>query len=165
MEPIIEFLEQYWGISVVGGVTVGTLITFAILMIKNFIKDRKNFGIVNSLIKAFESEREKRIEKQEATDAALAEAREEKQQMDRVVTTLFEAVGYLTMASKLPIKEKIEIQKRFSEAIIVPVKATVVEEAKEVVEEVISHKDDIKESVTEAVAKTKTLLDTFLEEK
>ena len=46
MEQIINFLEEFWGVTIVGGVSVGTLITFVIVQIKSLIKDKhKNTNI------------------------------------------------------------------------------------------------------------------------
>ena len=35
METIINFLEQYWGYTLFGGVSLGTMITFVITQINN----------------------------------------------------------------------------------------------------------------------------------
>ena len=40
MEEIINFLEQYWGYTLFGGASLGTMVTFVITQIKSLIKDK-----------------------------------------------------------------------------------------------------------------------------
>ena len=51
MESIINFLETYWGYTLFGGVTFGTLITFVVFQIKTLLKSKSQHNIVNDLMK------------------------------------------------------------------------------------------------------------------
>jgi hypothetical protein len=44
MEQIIQFLEEYWGVSIAGGVTVGTMVTFIIVQVKAILLSRQSSG-------------------------------------------------------------------------------------------------------------------------
>lgn len=162
MEPIMNFIEQYWGYSVVGGVTIGTLLTFAGLFIKQFISNNKFKKYTDGILAQYKNAVDiigKAKEETEEVRALMLKEKQEKEYMQRVVTASFEAISYLTMASKLSIKEKLELQEKLNAVVVAPV----ITEVKETVEEVIVEKQpELVDSLTESVTKAKTILDQFM---
>lgn len=96
----------------------------------------------------------------EVKERAQLEIEKEKEKnayLEQVIATSFEAISYLTMSSKLPIEEKIRLQNKFNEIVVKPA-------VKDVKEDIVPDTvPEIEEVVTTAVARTKTLLDSFLD--
>ena len=162
MEPIINFIEQYWGYTVVGGVTFGTLLTFVGMFIKQFISNGKFKKYTDGILAQYKNAVDiigKAKEETEEVRALMLKEKQEKEYMQRVVAASFEAISYLTMASKLSIKEKLELQEKLNTVVVAPV----ITEVKEMVEEVVVEKQpELVDSLTESVTKAKTILDQFM---
>lgn len=157
MEAIIQFFENYWGYTLFGGVTLGTLITFSVLMIKQLMASSKTKGLFEAFQKDLIKLTETYKEVKERAQVEIEKEKEKNAYLEQVVAASFEAISYLTMSSKLPIDEKIKLQNKFNEIVIKPA----VEDVKEkIVPEVVP---EVEEVVTTAVARTKTLLDSFLD--
>ena len=162
MEPIINFIEQYWGYTVVGGVTIGTLLTFVGMFIKQFISNGKFKKYTDGILAQYKNAVDiigKAKEETEEVRALMLKEKQEKEYMQRVVAASFEAISYLTMASKLSIKEKLELQEKLNTVVVAPV----ITELKEMVEEVVVEKQpELVDSLTTSVTKAKTILDQFM---
>jgi hypothetical protein len=119
MEQVIQFLEEYWGVSIAGGVTVGTLVTFIVVQVKailqsNLLRTQSNTQLTNSTelvkeIAAKYSSLEQRHKELEAKDRYL----------EQVNVATFKALSYIVIASKLPIEDKIALQEEFSKLSLV----------------------------------------------
>ena len=106
MEQLINFMEQYWGVTVVGGITVGTIFTFIIVQVRFMLKDKKKNVIITTLLTAAENvigvNHQDELEKQKLIA--------HNEYMQKSQALLFKYIQYLTIASKLPIEEKQALQ-------------------------------------------------------
>jgi hypothetical protein len=50
MDTIITFLEQYWGYTIFGGVSLGTIITTIIVLIKTVLKDKHKDTLIDDAL-------------------------------------------------------------------------------------------------------------------
>ena len=157
MEAIIQFFENYWGYTLFGGVTLGTLITFSVLMIRQLLASAKSKGLFESFQKDLIKLMEDGKAAKERAQVEIEKEKEKNAYLEQVVAASFEAISYLTMSSKLPIDEKIRLQNKFNEIVVKPA----VKDVKEnIIPDVVP---EVEEVVTTAVARTKTLLDSFLD--
>lgn len=191
IDQIIDFLEQYWGYSIVGGVTVGTIITFIITQIKSLVSSstfkRLTNNVVGSLkeqyneaIKLLDVLKEKEAEKSALYDE-LMKVRNEQQKANeyynQVQAAQFKAFSYIIMASKLTEGDKLELLAEF-EKLKLPetpvVKEPVVEENEfdkqleiaEAQQEVVKEQVvAVAEAIEATVEKAKTLFDKYTKEK
>lgn len=157
MEAIIQFFENYWGYTLFGGVTLGTLITFSVLMVKQLLASAKSKGLFESFQKDLIKLMEDGKAVKERAQVEIEKEKEKNAYLEQVVAASFEAISYLTMSSKLPIEEKIRLQNKFNEIVVKPA----VKDVKEnIIPDVVP---EVEEVVTTAVSRTKTLLDSFLD--
>lgn len=179
MEQIINFLEEYWGYTLVGGVSIGTLITFTITQIKTILKDKvKNKHIdtvVNTAdnlcteLNAREERRDAEMKKlTEKVTAQQEEIAKKEEYFEQVQAVTFQAISYLVIASKLPTEDKIALQEKFTTILnnkAVEYKEVLKDEVvalkNEVVDKVIP---DAKDTVTTTISETKSLLDKYTKE-
>ena len=119
MEQVIQFLEEYWGVSIAGGVTVGTLVTFIVVQVKailqsNLLRTQSNTqlntssAIVKDIAQKY-SALEQRHKELEAKDRYL----------EQVNMATFKALSYIVVASKLPIEDKLSLQEDFNKLMAV----------------------------------------------
>lgn len=106
MEQIITFLEQYWGLTIFGGLSLGTIATFVFVQIKSLIGARNKNVIIDTLMAKMEALIVSNNALQE--EHSIVVARNE--YLERVQATTFKAISYLTMSSKLPVEDKLIIQ-------------------------------------------------------
>ena len=157
MEAIIQFFENYWGYTLFGGVTLGTLITFSVLMIRQLLASSKTKGLFESFQKGLTKLMEDGKEVKERAQLEIEKEKEKNAYLEQVIAASFEAISYLTMSSKLPIEEKIRLQNKFNEIVVKPA-------VKDVKENIVPDAvPEIEEVVTTTVTRTKTLLDSFLD--
>lgn len=167
MEGLINFLEENWGVTIVGGVTVGSLIMFSISAIKMFLRDKIRTREVNAVVSDVLTKAESAVvsvtDRYNKTEKENRRLRAENEYLQRVVASTFKAISYLTMASKLPTEEKIVLQSEFT-ALMTPLKEQIVKDrVEEVVEEVVEEtKQDVTEVVKEVVEKAGNLLDKYI---
>jgi uncharacterized protein YueI len=167
MEGLINFLEENWGVTIVGGITVGSLIMFSISAIKMFLRDKIRNREVNAVVSDVLTKAENAVisvtDRYNKTEKENRRLRAENEYLQRVVTSTFKAISYLTMASKLPTEEKIVLQSEFT-ALLTPHKEqTVNDRVEEVVEEAVEEtKQDVTEVVKEVVEKAGNLLDKYI---
>ena len=156
MEGLINFLEENWGVTIVGGVTVGSLIMFSISAIKMFLRDKIKSREVNAVVSDVLTKAENAVisvtDRYNKTEKENRRLRAENEYLQRVVTSTFKAISYLTMASKLPTEEKIVLQSEFT-ALLTPLKEQTVKE--QTVKEQTVKEQTVKDSVEEAVEETK----------
>lgn len=167
MEGLINFLEENWGVTIVGGVTVGSLIMFSISAIKMFLRDKIKSREVNAVVSDVLTKAESAVisvtDRYNKTEKENRRLRAENEYLQRVVASTFKAISYLTMASKLPTEEKIVLQSEFT-ALMTPLKEQIVKDrVEEVVEEAVEEtKQDVTEVVKEVVEKAGNLLDKYI---
>lgn len=153
MEQIILFLEEYWGVSVAGGITFGTIVTFIVVQIKALLMNSlKNTQIgdvlfqTNQVVNTYQQleQRHKALEAQVKYS-------------EQVNLATFKAIAYVVMASKLPIEEKLALQKEFeklkpivSEGTAEVVPQVKVEVTPQVVETVVKATGDLISKYTKA---------------
>lgn len=179
MEGIINFLEQYWGYTIVGGVSFGSIITFTIAQIKSLIKDKNKSQQLTTAIDKADSLCEEINRREEAhkieraqLENKISEQNQEIQAQTKytseVMATIFQAVSYLVIASKLPTEDKIALQEKFT-----ALANTKLHEYKETVkDEVVALKSEVEQkiipdataTVAQAVEETKSLLDKYSKE-
>ena len=102
MEELMAWLSQYWGMAIVGGITVGSVIMLVIMAIKFFISMRSTTGQNQRMAEILTS----MIDDRKVLTARLAFN-------ERVQATTFKALSYLTMNSKLPTEDKIMLNQEF----------------------------------------------------
>lgn len=178
MDAIINFLEQYWGYTLIGGVSFGSILTFIVVQIKVLIKDKcKNKSIdtvvnkTNGLCEEIKTNKEDQNKKIELLLARVQEQQntldERNAYFEKVQSAIFQALSYLAIASKLPTEDKIALQQKF--ASILTTKNTEYKEVlkdevqalkQEVTEVVIP---DVKETIKSTIEETKSLLDKYTE--
>ena len=162
MEGLIKFLEENWGVTIVGGVTIGSLIMFGISAIKMFLRDKIKNREVNAIVSDVLTRTENAVmsitDRYNKTEKENQRLHAENEYLQRVVTSTFKAISYLTMASKLPTEEKIVLQSEFT-ALLTPLKDRVEEVVVEVVEET---KQDVTEVVKDVVEKAGNILDKYI---
>ena len=179
MEAIINFLEQYWGYTIFGGLSLGTIVTFIITNIKTLIQNKaKNINIDSVVKKANELCEEltnKNTEQSETIKRLSNRLAEQQNEMlernayfEKIQEATFQAISYLTMASKLPTEDKIALQNKFAGIIenkAIEYKEVLKDEVLAVKEEVVTKVlPDAKETIKETVEETKSLLDKYTKE-
>lgn len=172
MDTIINFLEQYWGYTLFGGVSLGAIVTFTVTQIKVILKEKvksKDLDTaLNTIKELYETLDARSNESAEATkqvndknNKVIAQLAQQQQYADQVQAATFQAISYLVIASKLPTEDKIALQAKFNNLL----KDKTVEYTnlikEEVAEEVVP---DIVETVKESVEETKSLLDKYTKE-
>lgn len=162
MEGLIKFLEENWGVTIVGGVTIGSLIMFGISAIKMFLRDKIKNREVNAIVSDVLTRTENAVisitDRYNKTEKENQRLHAENEYLQRVVASTFKAISYLTMASKLPTEEKIVLQSEFT-ALMTPLKDRVEEAVVEVVEET---KQDVTEVIKDVVEKAGNILDKYI---
>lgn len=150
---IIGLLEQYWGVTIIGGFTVGMLITLIWCIIKYVPKILKSFKKTESIGNTMEKIVDRvdtSMSEQSKQLIELEQARiKDNQHYQKVVDVMFKTLTYLAMSSKLDNDDKIklvEAMKDINKEVDQPIK---VEEP--VVEQV---KEEVKEEPIEELAET-----------
>ena len=179
MEQIINFLEQYWGMTIVGSVTLGTLITFIITQIKIILKDKVQTATVGTTVSKVDSlceelnrreelHRSERLQLEQRLEAQHNELVEKEKYFENVQAATFQAISYLVIASKLPTEDKIALQEKFTS--ILTTKTTeykeVIKDEVEAIRTEVSNKivPDVIDTVVQTVDETKSLLDKYMTE-
>lgn len=179
METIINFLEEYWGYTLFGGVSLGTIITFIITNIKTLIQNKnKNINIDNIISKTndlvAELTNRDGVQKQKIEELNTRIRKQQNEMAERnayfekIQEATFSAISYLTMASKLPTEDKIALQKKFTnvlESKAVEYKEMLTDEVEAIKTEITSNiVPDAKATIKATVEETKSLLDKYMEE-
>jgi hypothetical protein len=130
MEAIIEFMQQYWGISVLGTTTVGAIITFIVTTLMSFSRDKKKNGTIEMLLAeiakistAAEAKVNAAADKLTTAEQQLVVLGDRNKKNEMVTATIFETLSYIVVASKLPIEDKTALLAKYAEL----AKATAVE--------------------------------------
>lgn len=179
MEQIISFLEQYWGQSLIGTVTLGTVITFIVTQIKVGIRDKIKNKNVDAVISKADAlcielnEREKRKEEELKQleckiEMQQKEMTKKEEYFEKVQAATFQAISYLVIASKLPTEDKIALQNNFTTILndkVAEYKEVLKDEVQaiknEVTEKIIP---DAKQTIDSTIVETKSLLDKYMKE-
>ena len=113
MENIINFIQTYWGYTLFGSVTLGTLITFTIVLIKTILSNKgKDLSIIQlqKLVSTMKTEMEKKTEENNNLISNLQQyqisSNKKDEYMHQIVSTMFKSISFLVMASKLPSEDK-----------------------------------------------------------
>jgi hypothetical protein len=119
MEQVIQFLEEYWGVSIAGGVTVGTLVTFIVVQVKailqsNLLRTQSSNQLSSSsaLVKDI-------AQKYSALEQRHKELEAKDRYLEQVNMATFKALSYIVIASKLPIEDKLSLQEDFNKLMAV----------------------------------------------
>jgi hypothetical protein len=151
MEQVIQFLEEYWGVSIASGVTVGTLITFIVVQVKailqsNLLRTQSSTQLSNS------AELVKQIaDKYSALEKQHKELEAKDRYLEQVNLATFKALSYLVVASKLPIEDKLSLQAEF-EKLKTTTETTVTQTIEEVKTEETPVINEVVTNVVEAAA-------------
>lgn len=176
MEGLISFLEQYWGYTLFGGFSIGSVITFTIAFVKVFKQNKGKNASFETVLNAVTDKYNmltKQYEDIKVERDALA-ARDKYNA--EVQATTFKAISYLAMASKLPLEEKIILQADFNKLATIT-KQVVVTEVKDIVNDTVNklkdipvevvaeHKETVADIVKNTVAQTNSLLNKYTGDK
>jgi len=119
MEQVIQFLEEYWGVSIAGGVTVGTLLTFIVVQIKailqsNLLRTQSSSQLANAanLVKEI-------VEKYTSLETRHQQLEAKDRRLEQINLATFKALSYIVIASKLPIEDKLSLQEEFTKLMAV----------------------------------------------
>lgn len=179
MEPIMNFLEQYWGYTLFGSLTLGTIITFVVTQIVSILKGKTKDKNLNTLLTALDDACAKLNEAQELCEQQEMKYQAQVQQhaasekyLQEVISTMFKSISYLIIASRLPNEDKIELQSKFIE-----LTNGKLEQYKEVVKDITENylrpavtevkeeiADDVIATLQSAVKNTASLLDKYTKE-
>lgn len=164
MENLIEFFEKYWGYSLAGGLTLGTVITSIVVQIKMWVRDRdKNDLIgklktqVNDIISSADASVSKVLDKYNAVVEKNDELVTQNVLLGQVQTATFKTLSYLVMSSKLPIEEKVALQTEYNNLLDATKTATITE-VKENVEDI---KEDIGNVLADTINTATSILDKY----
>ena len=162
MDAIIQFLEKYWGYTLVGGMSLGTLVTFSWVQIKVLLGNKKKGFLVESLMSKLDEQIEKN-KSLETTNVALVNQSESFQEVQAVT---FKAISYLVLASKLPTEEKLALQEDFSKlknTLIKQQSTSVKTEVKGIVDKSIEESKELATNiVVETVKQGQSLLEKYV---
>ena len=179
MEPIMNFLEQYWGYTLFGGLTLGTIITFVVTQIVSILKGRIKDKNLDTLLTSLDDACAKLNEAQTLREQQEMKYQAQVQQhaasekyLQEVISTMFKSISYLIIASRLPNEDKIELQSKFIE-----LTNGKLEQYKEVVKDITENylrpavtevkeeiADDVIATLQSAVKNTASLLDKYTKE-
>jgi hypothetical protein len=159
MEQIIQFLEEYWGVSIAGGVTVGTLVTFIVVQVKSILlNNSKNTELTTAIKQVNEV-----IAKYDRLEQRYVSLEQKHQYLEQVNMTTFKALSFIVVASKLPSEDKIALQSEFAKLAAPVVTAPAIKEAVQpVIEET---KDVVQETISTVVQAAGNLLTKYINEK
>lgn len=168
MESIINFFEQYWGATIFGGVSIGTLVTFIVVQIKDIISNKAKGTHLETAVNKADKLCEELNKREEENKKLQTQLTEQQQYFEQVQAATFQAISYLVVASKLPTEDKIVLQEKFTNLVNTK-KAEYKELIKDEVESIKTKVDtqilpDAKESIETAVSETKSLLDKYTTE-
>jgi hypothetical protein len=159
MEQVIQFLEEYWGVSIAGGVTVGTLLTFIVVQVKailqsNLLRTQSTSQLSSSaqLVKDI-------AEKYTALETRHQELEAKDKYLELVNLATFKALSFIVIASKLPIEDKLALQAEF-EKLKQPIASVVVKEEVKTEQPLV-----INQVVTNVVEAAADLLSKYTESK
>jgi thiamine phosphate synthase YjbQ (UPF0047 family) len=155
MEQIIQFLEEYWGISIASGVTVGTLITFIIVQTKSIIINNSKNAELSQALKLFNQVTDKHRE----LEQRYISLEEKHQYLEQVNIATFKALSFIVVASKLPSEDKIALQNEFSKLTTYAPKT--VQAVEKIVE--VETKDAVAETIQAVVQTAGSLLTKYIE--
>jgi hypothetical protein len=159
MEQIIQFLEEYWGVSIAGGVTVGTLITFIIVQAKSILLNNQKNVEVSTALRTVNQV----TERYNLLEQRYVALEQKHQYLEQVNLTTFKALSFIIVASKLPSEDKIALQTEFAKLTAAPVIAPI---AEKVVQPIVQEtKDVVQETVKTVVEAAGTLLTKYINEK
>ena len=96
MDAIIQFLEKYWGYTLIGGMSFGTLVTFAWVQIKVLLGNKKKGFLVESLM----SKLDEQIEKKKSLETPYLAIVKTRQYFTDVQEDKIEAMYKLVLATK-----------------------------------------------------------------
>lgn len=183
MNELMSFFEQYWGYTLFGGITIGTLITTAVALIKlvlsNNVKNKQTSDVVNaadelmSKVKEKDEQYERALaDMKSAQEAYFAELNRKQQEFNEKMSTnegksqqvqavTFTAISYIIMGSKLDDETKLSILNKMNKLL----------ELQDTEVTVDSVKNDIEKSVLiygggttqEPVAETSTVAEELAE--
>jgi hypothetical protein len=164
MDKIISFLETYWGYTLIGTVTLGTVVANIGTLLKMYFQNK----LKNKAYDAVVDKHNVIAEKYKDLEVKYNEQVQRNEYMNRVIATVFKAISYITMASKLPTEDKIALQEDFTK-LGKAVKENIVSKVKEntgaVIESVIETVDDVADIVKDTVSQTDGLLTKYLGDK
>ena len=167
MDQVMDFIDVYWGVSILGGLTVGTLINTVWISVKNYFSTKTNNVLVTAAIAAVDSA----LKKKDEETYAKAELILQNEYLQRGQVLLFKYINYLTVASKLDGAQKIELVQE-AQALQIEFQgrfeglATVISEGLvEAALEIISGNQEVAVSILdEAINSAGSLLDNYTEE-
>ena len=168
MEQIISFLEKYWGYSLIGGITFGTIVTFIVIQIKTFLRDKLKNTQIGRLLESIDVLKSENEDLQ-LTTAALVTRNEH---LEQVQAATFKTLSYLSMASKLTTEDKLELQADYaklaqsSKASMLQLTTNVAAKTKEAVSPIVKEGAQAAVSIVgEAAAKAVSLLERYVDPK
>lgn len=159
MNDIINFLEQYWGYTIFGGVTLGAVITNIIVTIKiiltNKIKNKQSTEVINSanalqgIIDKQREDYEKLLQDAQKEQTRLnTKLIEDNQKFQQLQAIIFTALSYIIMGSKLDNETKLSVLNKMNSLLENQKPNMTIEEVKTHLEKAMANYIDDKTSVT-----------------
>lgn len=105
MEQIIQFIEVYWGFTIVGSLTVGTLITFIVMQIRFNLSAKNQNSVIGTLLGTIEAG----IKSKDAESYDKAKLMAENYYLQNTIALTFKYLNYITIESKMSVDKKIEL--------------------------------------------------------
>lgn len=164
MEGIMNFLEQYWGYTLFGGVSLGTIVTFAVVQIKMLMKNKDRDSAHSLTVNLLLEKLSETADNLNKSEEARAKGIEREEYLERVIATNFKALSYITMSSKLPTEEKIALQNDFaklSESKKVEGKEIVKNTVDKLKDTAVDVKENVIDMVLDSVEQSETLLSKY----
>lgn len=158
MENIINFLEQYWGVSVLGITTIGTIVTFIVTQFKAWAKDKIKNQRITDLIDTLDvttKQLEMSEQSKRETENQLIINEQERSEVQAVT---FKVLSYLVMASKMSATDKNALKEDMMN-IGKSTKDTAVQLGTEVVDNVV---EDVVEKTEKLISDVKNSAETLL---
>jgi hypothetical protein len=119
MEQVIQFLEEYWGVSIAGGVTVGTLVTFIVVQVKAILQSNLLRTQSSNQLSSSSAMVKDIAQKYTALEQRHKELEAKDRYLEQVNLATFKALSYIVIASKLPIEDKLSLQEDFNKLMVV----------------------------------------------
>lgn len=173
MKELMEFFEQYWGYTIVGGVTLGAVVTNIIAIIKviltSNVKNKQCTAVVNTAnelqekLNAKDEQYELALAKYEQAQIEYNKELERKQQeymqelktvegrTQQITSVLFTAISYIIMGSKLDDETKLSVLNKMNGLLSYTEKEQTQENVSTILQEAISNYTKEGVTVTPAV--------------
>lgn len=155
LKEIALFIKSVWGYVLVGGITIGMLVSMIVLWVKTL-------GAIKKKDNQTERALQSKISEKIASESNSL-------YFDKVVSVMFEAIIYIIMASKMTQGDKITLQSLINsvdkDSYIEIVKKVLeqnnIEDIETKIEEIVENAPEVIQETIQVATTSKTLLDKY----